>query len=265
MPGHSHRANHKGKSRKVTWQHLPTDAISNPDPTFFNGNNSSTALSHGQSKTWKSDDAKERDQFSRVKILVHHLVPDSPFPPQSLIEWLDHRAAMQDEAKNALVKNIEHKNAQKSADSRIPFTSTFGPDGGHAFADNRSSVVSLPSIWSTQYSPTSNRPDAQWPERAEMQHEGEERAGRDGGKTNFGRFLPLPRIPGNGTVKWDRRPVMLPLSMIDITGIKPGTRDEEDRIIGLPDVLTQNQVMNADVKFWEQGEHCLGRALMDEL
>lgn len=98
-----------------------------------------------------------------------------------------------------------------------------------------------------------------------MQHEGEDRAGGNGGKTNFGRFLPLPRRPGNGAVKWDQRAVMTPLAMIDLTGISPGTIDEEGIIMGMREVWAQNMIMNFDEEFWNQGEHCLGKDLMDEL
>ena len=130
MPGRGQGAKQKGKFRKVSWQHLPAESISNPDPSFFH-DSSSMSLSHGQSKTWKSYEAKERDQFNRVKNLVHHLVPDSPFPPQNLAEWMEHRAAIQDDAKEALNKSIELKRAVKSAESRRPFKSAFRPDGNH--------------------------------------------------------------------------------------------------------------------------------------
>jgi hypothetical protein len=266
MPGQGHHAKHKGKSRKVKWQHIPADSISNPDPTFFGETKPlSMSLSHSQSKTWKSSDAKERDQFSRVKNLIHHFVPDSPFPPQNLAEWMAHRAAMQDEGKEALLKNIAIKQALRSADSRIPFKSAFGPDCENPLHDNRSTVLSLPSIWSTTYTPTLDRPDAQWPERAEMQHEGEDRAGGDGGKTNFGRFLPLPRQPRNETVKWEHRALMESLSMIDVTGIKPDTVDEEKNVMGMRHVWTQNMAMNSNEEFWDQGEYYLGKELMNEL
>jgi hypothetical protein len=172
---------------------------------------------------------------------------------------------MQDEEKEALLKSIAIKQALKSANSRIPFKSAFGPGSEHCLLDNRSTVLSLPSIWSTTYTPTLDRPDAQWPERAEMQHEGEERAGGDGGKTNFGRFLPLPRQPVNETIKWDLKAMMEPLSMIDVTGIKPNTIDEEGNILGLPEVWNQNIAIDFDEEFWEQGEEYLGNELMNEL
>ena len=263
MPGHGHGARRK-KSQRVAWEYIPADSLSNPDPTFFS-DNSSMSLSHAQSKTWKSSDAKERDQFSRVKNLVYHFVPDSPFPPQDLAEWTAHRAAMYDEKREALLRDIGTMQARRSIDSRFPFASTFGPDSQHPLNDNRSTVLSLPSIWSATYSPLSDRPDAKWPERVEMQHEGEDRAGGDGGKTNFGRFLPLPRKPSNLTVKWSERAVMEPLSIIDLTGIRPGTNDEEGRVIGMPDIWMQNMIMNSDEDFWDQGEHYLGKGLMEEL
>jgi hypothetical protein len=245
---------------------MSADSISNPDPTFFGTTKPSpTPLPQSQSKTWKSTDARERDQFSRVKNLLYHFVPDSPFPPQTLAEWMTHRAAMHDEGKETLLKSIALKQALKSANSRIPFKSAFGSHGKHCLVDNRSTVLSLPSIWSPTYTPPLGRPDAEWPERAEMQHEGEDRASGDGGKINFGRFLPLPRQPVNETVKWELKAVMEPLSMIDVTGIRPNTIDEGGNIVDLPEVWNQNMTMDFDDEFWEQGEKYLGKELTDEL
>jgi hypothetical protein len=222
-------------------------------------------LSHVQSKTWKSSEAKERDRFSRVKNLLYHLVPDSPFPPQDLAEWTAHRAAMYDEKRERLLRDIEIMQARKSTDSLFPFTSAFGPDGQHPLNDNRSTVLSLPSIWSATYSPLPNRPNANWPEPVEMQHEGESRAGGDGGKINFGRFLPLPRKPSNFTVKWSERAVMEPLSIIDATGIRPGTSDEEGRAVRMSEIWALNMIMNSDKDFWGQGAHYLGKDLIAKL
>ena len=98
-----------------------------------------------------------------------------------------------------------------------------------------------------------------------MQHEGDDRAGGDGGKTNFGRFLPLPRVPGNETAKWNLRAQVEPLSMIDETCIRPGTFDEEGRPIELPEVLTQNGIMDGDWDFWHHGVHYLGTSFLNEL
>ena len=53
--------------------------------------------------------------------------------------------------------------------------------------------------------------------------------------------------------------------MIDLTGIKPDTIDEEGNVTGMPEVWTQNMIMNSDEEFWNQGEHYLGKDLMDEL
>src|SRR2546423_3085689 len=122
MPGNGHKQ--KAKSRKVNWQHIPADSISNPDPTFFGVTKPSpTLLPQCQSKSWKSTDARECDQFSRIKNLLYHFVPDSPFPPQTLAEWLTHRAAMHDEGKETLLKRIAIKQALTSPNSRIPFRS----------------------------------------------------------------------------------------------------------------------------------------------
>lgn len=264
MPGHGHKQ--RGRSRKVNWQHVPTDSLSHPDPPFFRPTNSLlVSSSHSQSKTWKSSDARERDQFSRAKILLHHFVPHSPFLPESLAEWMAHRAAMQEEGKELLLKDIAIKQASRSADSRRPFKSTFGSGSPHPLHDNRSTVLSLPSIWSSTYAPPWNRPNAPWPERAEMQHEGEDRAGGDGGQTNFGRFLPLPRQPIKETVKWELKAVMESLSTIDMVGMQPTAADEEGNEMGMLEVWMQNKDMDFDNEFWDQGEHYLGKNLMDQL
>lgn len=263
MPGHAHGKG-KGKTRKVTWHHVPQDSISNPDPTFFHENNtnmnvdaSSLSLtSHSQSKTWKSQDAKERDQFSRVHNLVHHFVPESPFPPQTYGAWVEHRAGMNEEKKEDLLKNIELVQARKSVDARIPLRPAFIPEGIMPLNDNRSTVLSLPSIWSNNYMATADRPDPPWPDRSEMQHEGDDRAAGDGGKTNFQRYLPLPRRPGNETVNWKERFTMEPQSIIDVTQLHPSETCHTQE---------ENQTMNEDDEFWIQGMHYLGLHLMREL
>lgn len=81
--------------------------------------------------------------------------------------------------------------------------------GGKRFGDRRSAVLAQPTIWSRQYVPTEEKPQAPWPTIEEMREEGDERA-----TSEFGRFPGVPRMPGNETVAWRAR-VQLPQYPMD--------------------------------------------------
>ena len=242
MGGHGHgtKGHKRGKTQRVSWQDTKSDFGSNP--VFF----TTGIMNHGQSKTWKSGEAKERDHFSRINNLVHHLAPESPFTPQTYSQWVEHRAAMNEVEKEKLLKNIETMQARKSADARIQIKSIFGPEG-KLFSDNRSAVLSRPTIWSAWYTPTDERPEAQWPGRSELQHEGGDRQA-----SNVGRYLPLPRGPGNETVNWKARQMLQPHYGLDKGG--PMSYEEPPAF----EIVEENKKMNDDPGFLEEGVSYLG-------
>ena len=213
-------------------------------------------MAHTQSQKWQSQDHKERAQFKRVNNLIHHLAPESPYAPKTYSEWVEHRASMNEEQREALLKNIEVMQARKSITARVPIEPTFANDN-KLLHDNRSTVLSLASIWANNYTPTLDRPDAPWPDQTEMQHEGADRKGGDGGKQDYGRRLPLPRYPTNETSNWKIRPMVEPQNAsIDVLQSHP------DDILN---AQAENATMDMDLEFWEEGLHYLGMDLMREL
>ncbi|KAF7185096.1 hypothetical protein HII31_13719 [Pseudocercospora fuligena] len=67
---------------------------------------------------------------------------------------------------------------------------------------NLSSVLCLPTIFTEHHTLGRTTPEAAWPEPHEQKYEGDERIATD---RIHGRFLPHPRVPGNGTVNWQQR------------------------------------------------------------
>ncbi len=106
--------------------------------------------------------------------------------------------------------------------------------GGKEYHDGLSLVLAQPTTWSRWYQPTEDRPQALWPCTEEMKEEGDERH-----TSAFGRFLALPRVPGNDTVVWKQKQVLpaLPFDQVwkvpnketwaDLHGQKPHDSQEE--------------------------------------
>lgn len=68
--------------------------------------------------------------------------------------------------------------------------------------DNRSTVLSLPTIFTPNYALARTSPLAPWPDLNEQRYEGDERIATE---LIHGRFLPHPRVGGNYTVNWQHR------------------------------------------------------------
>lgn len=172
-------------------------------------------MAHSQSKTWTSNDALERQRFKRMSNLLYHFVPKSPFVPRNYQQWVDHRAAMKDMEREDMLQKIERRKIERPSPRAPKIRTSFiaEADKMHLFEDNRSAVLAMPSIWSSYFQDTPDRPYAPWPDRDELRYEGDDRA-----KTNVGRFLPLPRRPGNETVTWKAREQLMILSPLDSIG-----------------------------------------------
>ena len=222
MPGNS-----QGKRKaKVVNLSSPTPTQIDVDPIFFSQISSPTALliapapaAHSQSKTWKSSDAKEKDQYGRLSTLLHHFVPESPFVPHSYAVWVQHRASMNAMEMDNMKRNIAIKQSRNTIDAKIAINPVLD---GKTFTDNRSAVLSHKTIWASWSFPTDTHPEALWPDRTEFQYEGDDRA-----KSDVGRFLPLPRKPGNETVNWKAREQLQPYRPLDHVGMfkEDGTPD----------------------------------------
>ncbi len=159
-------------------------------------------MSYSFSRTWVSDEMKERDKFFDTLENLERmtLVPRSPFLPTTLAEWYAHRLGL----KEAEIKEENRKMALRitadAAKKKItdPNGRCIKPAfGDKAFGDNRSAVLAFESIWCLWSTATTEKPQAPWPTRNEMEFEGDERV-----TSGYNRFPPLPRVPGNETVNW---------------------------------------------------------------
>lgn len=206
------------ESKLIDVSSSPTPTQSDVDQIFFSQISSpSQQLSapahaaHSQSMTWKSDEAKEKDQYARLSTLLHHFVPDSPFVPHSYAVWVKHRASMNEIEMENVKKRIATKESRNSLTVKVPIKPVLDDK---TFADNRSAVLAHETIWAPWSMPTNDHPEALWPDRIEFRYEGDGRA-----KSDVGRFLPLPRLPGNETVNWKAREKLHPYEPLDDIGI----------------------------------------------
>ena len=73
--------------------------------------------------------------------------------------------------------------------------------GGRTFGNNNVGILGHPTIWARGWTATKDHPEAPWPGPQEFREEGDERH-----TSNYGRFLPIPRVPGNRTVAYKQKP-----------------------------------------------------------
>ncbi|KAL8765614.1 MAG: hypothetical protein Q9203_006559 [Teloschistes exilis] len=152
--------------------------------------------SYTNSRTWVSPHIREKDEWKRVNSGIHSMnlnhTDHSPFIPKSFDEFLQHKADYLSDRKKAM---------------QAKYTTTVSGDrlieqafGGISFNDGRGAILAFETIWCPWDEPTANHPRAPWPHREEMREEGDERH-----TSQFGRFLALPRNPGNETVTYKQR------------------------------------------------------------
>ena len=163
-----------------------------------------------QSKTWKAKYFEETKNFERMKVLLRHFCPKSPFIPSSINDWTAHKTAISDMEMKKMKRKIQLKTQYKTV--ACAMSSGLFPEKG-PFLDNRSAVLCQLTIWCAP-AKVPLRENAAWPNREELKHEGEDRA-----KSKFGRFLPLPReVNGDVTSEWWEHQTLAPLSFLDDVG-----------------------------------------------
>ena len=140
------------------------------------------------------------------------LIPRSPFVPHTFEEWLSFRSGRVNDEKEAEARKLANSRASSICNqSGIAPVKIWPAMGGRRFSDERSTVLCTPTMWSPWYSPSSSRPQALWPSPDEMKEEGDER-----NTSRFGRFLALPRVPGNETVVWKQKKHLLALPFDEV-------------------------------------------------
>ncbi|RYP93779.1 hypothetical protein DL770_000151 [Monosporascus sp. CRB-9-2] len=150
------------------------------------------------SKTWMSDEEKERVRFNKIKVSMHHCSLDkSPFVPRTFDEYVLHRrecslcqqqlildklkwTEMSAEAMRQFVRdggNLEYLPPKVESPKEIAFISAM---------DGLTPVTSRPSIWTSR---CLERAHIDWPTYLEYKAGGDERA-----KRGYDRRLPPPRF-----------------------------------------------------------------------
>ena len=153
-----------------------------------------------QSQTWKSDEAKQRDQFDRRKILLQHFAPEQFKPrakpanepanivPQTYLQYQIHKKELEAEE---MLNKIAFLEAKKARSNLEPIRQAFN---GKVFKSGRSSVLSQLTIWSDNFEPTYEHPQIAWPDRDQLHEDGEKRENKFT-PTRCGRFLPALPLP----------------------------------------------------------------------
>ena len=163
-------------------------------------------MSHTSSRTWVAPKTIEQEKYGVVyqNLKKMEFIPRSPFVPRNINEWLDHRIAFAEDARSDEAKRLHNKQTRRKLNSSPAKAQIHPAFGGRVLCDlGRSPVLSSLSIWSPWYVAGSGFPQAPWPSIEEMKEEGDER-----NTSGFGRFPPLPRVPGNETVVWKQRQVV---------------------------------------------------------
>ena len=136
----------------------------------------------------------------------------SPSLPTTLPEYLEHKRSLLDiltnEEKDRVAAAVEEFRTNRRLGIRTPLV----PFSGRVWSDGRRGVLGHETIWAKHWTPDENHEAANWPAEEEFKEEGDER-----NTSGFGRFLPLPRVPGNPTVVYKQKPFIeaYPFDKID--------------------------------------------------
>ncbi|MCJ1294805.1 hypothetical protein MMC34_006363 [Xylographa carneopallida] len=166
--------------------------------------------SHTNSRVWVSPLEKIQDRWLVVKDNLSRVRFDrSPFVPQDRPGYFEHLASQAEDQAKKEKKRLQQLEAERGGNHSwiIPFD-------GQSFSDTRSAVLAVHTIWSLWYEPPQGRPDAPWPNPDEFREEGDERH-----TSGFGRFLPLPRVPGNETVVWKQKAFLQPFELDQVNPV----------------------------------------------
>ena len=188
--------------------HLPTPGRRHSESKHIHkGLTHQDQMSYTSSKTWVAPKMAEQEKFdiTRTNLERMEFIPRSPFVPRTMDEWLAHRIAFAEDAKQDELKRLSDKQAASGPAIIGGRVRVLLPFCGKHFRDNRSAVLALKSTWTPWYEPTELYPQAPWPSLEEMKEEGDER-----NTSGFGRFPALPRVPGNETVVWKQKNVIVP-------------------------------------------------------
>ena len=163
-------------------------------------------MSYTKSKVWVSAREAAQEEWAKIRDNLCRMRFDrSPFAPHNFIEYVEFRATRAEELAEELKILAERRQEEQAKAGQhawiIPFE-------GKTFHDNLSPVLAVQSIWCPWFVNTDEYPAAPWPVYEEFKEEGDERH-----TSGFGRFLPVPRKPGNETVVWKQKKFIEPFEL----------------------------------------------------
>ncbi|KAI9901717.1 hypothetical protein N3K66_003534 [Trichothecium roseum] len=177
----------------------PDDAIKNKlDLLNIAESANSTDPMWSQSKSWVSDEEKERAAFQKMMLQMRHINADkSPFIPQTPAELTAFKVDQAERAKkkleqelqarllaNAQAKQAQSKKNEENPELKRMYSLFFGMNMG-----NLSPVLFFDNCFNQHYETEASKSQrAEWPCLAELKEDGDRRA------AGYGRLLPLPKL-----------------------------------------------------------------------
>lgn len=158
-------------------------------------------MSHSRSSSWVSEATRLKERFHTIMLSLRYMFPHSEVGGWELADWLEHRQELVEATGRHLGRAVALKQELVRLESQglPPLRQAFD---GKIFPQNLGSVLAMPTIWCFAWR-VPWKIGAPWPSRVEMRWEGDDRA-----RTRNGRFLPLPREPGNESVVWSHLPMV---------------------------------------------------------
>lgn len=253
------------KTSKVISRHRrdSIDSSIQMNETFFEESQIYT-----QSQTWKSERAKDREQFERKKNLVKRIAPEQfrnparptrgpcEIVPHSYEEWVQHQSEIKQMEIEIMKRNISIKEQRINSgpDARKPLKSSFDPSN-EKFQDGRAAVLSQPTVWSHLPELPIKHLIAPWPSQDELRFYGDN---RENGRTRCGRFFPPPRLPGHEDIPIEERILLRSFALDEIGPLHSGGPRPSE-------IQQANHFLDNDDEFKETGLFLIGLSLMEEV
>ncbi len=132
-------------------------------------------MSHTSSKTWLSDESKERDRFLPIWNALRRTYQPKALVPWEFAEWLRHREAVTRAERKQLSRHLE-KHDEKARLERLNVPPLQKAFGGKVFKGNRSAILAQETMWCQEWYVPERWGGTLWPGVQERRFEGEQRA-----------------------------------------------------------------------------------------
>ncbi|KAK5174954.1 uncharacterized protein LTR77_000090 [Saxophila tyrrhenica] len=177
------------------------------------------------SRQWVNPNIKANQEKQALNRSRRRICKNSPFWSFNFDLAQHHRdwAAGKDrEARHkatAALLQLESSIAAQDGDPfPIPPPPIRRPLDGKSFTTAHSNVLSLPTVFCPQFK-LGKQEEAPWPTKSEMKYEGDDRISTD---RLHGRFPGAPRVPGNETVNWQHKAIIIQWPFDDFLFPLPG-------------------------------------------